>query len=597
MNPSNSSPSQLPRFRGDIRPILRLILPYKARWLLATSALLMGGALNLALPQGVRYAIDEAIIGENREALQWVLWGAIGVIILLALLVFLRHYLMSWLGNRVVAELRKQTFAHLMRHPPGFFHQHQSGALVSRLTSDIGMLQHAVGSEISIAMRSFLTVVGGIAILIWMNPLLSLLMLLMIPGLAIGAVQVRKVIQRRARHIQDLVAEANAGLKESVVGIETVQIFQMEERETSRYSSRIMNAFLSTLAIAKARGAFMAGTQSLGYLAMGLILYVGAGQVLDGSFTGGQLSAFLLYTVMVTGSLMGLAGVWTNLQRAVGASVRIFDILNEAPTIADPENPEVLLHPKGHITFENVHFAYPTRADVPVLRGVHFEIHPGETVALVGSSGAGKSTIAALLQRFYDPSEGRILLDGHALPSLALDSLRGEIAMVHQDPILFSGSLAENIAYGREDASLADIQNAARMAQLDEFIDSLPEQYESSVGERGVKLSGGQRQRIAIARALLANPQIVILDEATSHLDAANEEAVQHALDSVMATTTTLVIAHRLSTIRNADRILVLDAGRLVEEGNHETLLATGGIYAELIATQARAHSNPGISA
>ena len=284
-------------------------------------------------------------------------------------------------------------------------------------------------------MRSFLTVVGGIAILIWMNPLLSLLMLLMIPGLAIGAVQVRKVIQRRARHIQDLVAEANAGLKESVVGIETVQIFQMEERETRRYSSRIMNAFSAHLP-SQRREAHSCGNTVSWLLAMGLIC-MGCRTGIGRKLYGGT-ECILLYTVMVTGSLMGLVEV-DHPQRAVGASVRIFDILNEAPTIADPENPEELLHPKGHITFENVHFAYPTRADVPVLRGVHFEIHPGETVALVGSS-AGKSTIAVFLQRFYDPSEGRILLDGHALPSLALDSLRGEIAMVHQDPIPFRGA-------------------------------------------------------------------------------------------------------------------------------------------------------------
>ena len=576
------------QFRGDLRPILRLIQPYKGRWFLATGALLAGGALNLALPQGVKYAIDDALVGGDSEALNHVLFACIGLIAILAVLVFIRHYLMSWLGNRVVAEVRDRTFKHLLRQPPGFFHEHQSGELVSRLTSDIGMLQFAVGSELSIALRSMLTVIGGIGILIWMNPFLSMIMLLMIPALAVGAVQVRKVIQRRARTIQDLIAEANAGLKEAVVGIETVQIFQAEPRESERYRDRIMRAFHSVLRIALARGLFMAGTQTLGYLALGLILYVGAQEVMDAEMTGGELSAFLLYTVMVTGSLMGLAGVWTNLQRAVGATGRIFDLLDTTPDIMTPENPTPLNHVRGELSFKGVSFAYPNRPDVHVLTDLNFTLQPGETVALVGSSGAGKSTIAALSQRFYDPVDGEITLDGIPLKNLALESIRNITATVHQDPVLFSGTIGENIAYGAPDSSMEDIQESAKLAHIDSFISGLPEGYDSQVGERGVKLSGGQRQRIAIARAMLANPKLLILDEATSHLDASNEEKVQAAMEKLMVGRTTLVIAHRLSTIRNADRILVIHEGGVAESGTHDELMEASGIYATLVAAQTR---------
>ena len=586
MTSQDLTPRTKPQFRGDIRPLLRLIRPYTGRWLIATSALLVGGALNLVLPQGVRYAIDEAIVGRNQEALEDVLLLFIVCICALAVLVFIRHYLMSWLGNRVVAEVRDKTFRHLVRQSPGFFHQHQSGELVSRLTSDIGMLQFAVGSELSIALRSLLTVLGGIGILVWMNPQLSLIMLLMIPGLAVGAVQVKKIIWRKSRRIQDLIAQANAGLKEAVVGIETVQIFQAEERESSRYEDRVMEAFHSVLKIATARGAFFAGTQTLGYLAMGLILYLGVNLVLEEGMTGGELSAFLLYTVMVTGGLMSLAGVWTNLQRAIGASSRIFDLLDHTPDVQNIEGAKTLTHIEGAITFQNVSFNYPTRPEVPVLKKIDFELTPGETVAFVGHSGAGKSTIASLTQRFFDPNSGQILLDQHPLRELTLESVRGAIATVHQDPILFSGSIGENIAYGKPEASPEEIQVAARAAQIHDFIVELPQSYESEVGERGVKLSGGQRQRIAIARVLLANPRVLILDEATSHLDASNEEQVQKAMHNLMDGRTTLVIAHRLSTIRNADRIIVIDEGQIIETGTHEELLAMKGRYAELIATQ-----------
>ncbi len=569
-----------------MRPLLRLIRPYRGRWVIATTALLAGGGLNLALPQAVRIAIDDAVVAQDAGALNELLIWVLAAVGLLALFVFVRHYLMSWIGNRVVAELRDRTFRHLMNQPPGFFHEEKSGELVSRLTSDIGMLQFAVGSELSIALRSGMTSLGGIGILVWMNPFLSMIMLLIIPVLAIGAVQVRKVLLRRSRKVQDLIAEANAGLKEAIVGIETVQIFQAENRESARYRDRVMGAFQNILKIAIARGAFISGTQSAGYLALGLILYLGAQQVLEGDITYGELSAFVLYTVMVTGGLMSLAGVWTNLQRAVAASGRIFELLETTPTIRTPEAPTALESVQGILRFENVSFTYPARPEVPVLTDISLEISAGETVALVGESGAGKSTISALSQRFYDPDKGAVSLDGHDLRSLSLKTIRNAMATVEQEPVLFSGTIAENIRYGCPEADEKDIQKAAQQACIADFIEGLPNGYQSNVGERGVKLSGGQRQRIAIARALLADPKILILDEATSHLDTANEELVQQALNELMVGRTTLVIAHRLSTIRDAHRILVMQDGHIVEAGSHQELLNKNGAYTHLISAQ-----------
>lgn len=576
-----------PARRARVGRLVALLRPHTGRWALATAALLLAASVNLALPQAVRLAIDDAVGRGDRELLAWICVGALLGFAALAALTFLRSYLMAWLGGRVVAELRRETFEHLLTHPPGFFQERSSGELISRLTSDIGMLHHAVGAELSIALRSSLTVVGGLVLLLATSPGLTLMMVALMPPVALGAVWVGKHVRRRSREVQDQVAEANAGLKEALTGIETVQTFTAEAREAQRYGGRVFKAFRTDLRVALLRSGLMAGVLFGGYAALAVILWVGAGQVMDKALSAGELATFLLYTIMVTGALAGLADIWSNLQRAVGASGRIFELLETRPIIASTAGAEALREVRGEIAFEDVAFAYPSRPDVTVLHDVSLAAKSGEVVALVGQSGAGKSTLTLLLQRFYDPVAGRILVDGKDVRGVQLEDLRAAIATVSQDPVLFSGSVRENILYGRPGATEEEVRQAAADAYIAEFVEGLPDGYETVVGERGVKLSGGQRQRVAIARAMLANPRILILDEATSHLDSENEALVHEALARLMTARTTLVIAHRLSTVRNADRIVVMDEGRVVEVGTHDELMAVGEIYPRLTSNQA----------
>ena len=563
-----------------------LLRPYRARWAVATLALVLGGALNLALPQTARVAIDDAIRAGDPGRLDLIAAVAFLGFVALGALVLLRHYLMSWLGNRVVADLRDRSFRHLLTFPPGYFHERMTGELVSRLTTDIEVLQSSVGSELSLAVRSALLAAGGLVILALTNPTLTGVMVLVVPPLSLLAVAFGRVIRRKSREIQDLVAQANGGLKESLSGIETVQIFTAEQVEAARYQGRVFAAFRASLRVALFRGSFMGAVQVGAFGAVTLIVWLGAQGVLAGDTTPGELVVFLAYTLMIASSLATLAEVWGNLQRAMGASERIFELLDEVPAIRDAPDAEPLTDPRGALTFADVSFTYPARPEVPVLSHIDLEAAPGDSVALVGRSGAGKSTLAALVQRFWDPTSGSILLDGHDLRALELTSLRRAIATVAQDPVLFSGTLRDNIAYGRPDAPPEALEAAARDAHILSFIEGLPDRWDTVVGERGVKLSGGQRQRVAIARAILADPRVLILDEATSHLDAENEALVHAALERLMAGRTTLIIAHRLSTVQKARRILVLDGGRVVESGTHDELMAQGALYQKLASSQ-----------
>ncbi len=588
------------RTPGQLLRLAGLVRPYRGRWALATLALIAGAAANLALPQALRLALDRAVAAGDAAALDEVALGTLGVLAVLALMTFARHYLVSWVGQRVVADLRVATFNHLIHFPPSFFHQRQSGELVSRLTSDIETLQHAVGAELSMALRSALMATGGLVILFATSPSLSLAMVALVPPVGLASVAVGRRIRRRARAIQDELAQANRGLKEVIVGVETVQTYTAEPREVRRYAARVFASFGHALGVALARGAFIAGAMFLGYAAVGVVLWLGARQVIAGTMSGGELASFLLYTMFITGALVTLAQVWASLQTAAGASGRIFELLDEVPAITDPPDPEPLPPGDGHIVYDGVFFTYPSRPEVRVLQGISLEVRPGQVVALVGRSGAGKSTLAKLLLRFYDPAQGRITLDGVDLRALELRALRGAIATVSQEPMLFSGTIRDNIAYGalvptRDAAETAEdgagppddeIRAAARAAMIADFIEALPQGYDTLVGERGVKLSGGQRQRVAIARALLANPRVLILDEATSHLDTENEALVHAALSRLMRGRTTIVIAHRLSTVRGADQILVLDQGRIVERGTHEELSAGPTLYAKLASSQ-----------
>lgn len=577
----------LPRAAGaHIRRIIGLVRPYRGRWLLATAALILGSGLLLALPQTARVAVDDAIGGGDLDRLDVIALLAFGGFVALGALTFLRHYLMSWLGNRVVADLRATSFRHLLRFPPGYFHERSTGELVSRLTTDIEALQSSVGSELSLAIRSLLQAAGGLTILLWTSPALTSVMLLVVPPLSILAVFFGRRIRRRAREVQDLVARANGGLEESLVGIETVQTFTAEPVEAERYRGRVFDAFRTSLRVAIYRGSFMGAVQVGAFTAVTLIVWLGARAVVAGDLSPGALVVFLAYTLMVASSFATLAEIWGNLQRAMGASERIFALLDEEPVILDAPDARPLVTPRGELAFDHVCFAYPSRPDVLVLDDVSFTAAPGDAIALVGRSGAGKSTIAALVQRFWDPASGAVTVDGYDLRDLTLESLRGAIATVAQEPVLFSGTVRDNIAYGRPDAPLEDVVAAARDAHIADFVASLPDGWDTVVGERGVKLSGGQRQRVAIARAILADPRILILDEATSHLDTENEGLVHAALERLMAGRTTLIIAHRLSTVQKARRILVLDAGRVVEAGTHEELSRSGPLYQKLAASQ-----------
>ncbi len=568
-----------------------LIRPYRGRWLLATAALVVGGLTNLVLPQPVRFAIDDALVHGDLGRLELFAWLAVAGFVLLGGVTVLRHYLMSWLGNRVVSDLRQRAFAHLLRFPPGWFHERRTGELVSRLTDDIGAIQNTVGSELSMALRSSLSAVGGLVMLFVTSPLLSALALVLVPPLSILSVRIGRRLRRQARAMQDELAAANASLEEAVSAIDTVQIFNAEDHELARYRHRIEASFSASNRLALSRGLFVGLVEIAAFGVVTALLYLGAREVLAKELTPGAMTTFLIYTLMVATSLATLAGLWGNLQRAMGASERVFELLDERPPIADPpaprELPAVPGVASGHVAFSHVDFLYPSRPDVPVLQDVAFTIAPGEVVALVGRSGAGKSTIAALLQRFWDPSGGAITLDGVDLRALRLADLRRGMAAVSQDPVLFSGTLRDNIAYGRPDADDAAVAAAVRDAGLEAFVARLPQGLATLVGERGVKISGGERQRVAIARALLADPSVLILDEATSHLDSDNERLVQAALDRLMHNRTTLVIAHRLATVRNASEILVLDHGRIVERGRHDALIARDGLYAALVRTQA----------
>lgn len=551
--------------------------------MLATAALVAGSAINLAYPQAARYAIDQGLSSGSSTHLDRLVLGLALLFVMQAGLTWLRHYQMSWLGERAVTELRGRAFSQLLTLDVGWFHTRSTGALVSRLSADVALIQNVVGTQLSMALRNLLLLVGGVGLLLWENPLLTLLMLLVVPPLALSILVTGRQIRGRARAVQDRVAEASTRVQEALSGIETVRAFGQETRESTLYRDGIEAAFDAARRLAIWRGLFMGATTLFSLLALALILWVGGRQVAAGSLSGGDLTAFMIYTVMVATSVFGLASVYASLAAAAGATDRIFGILRESPEVNEPAAPLALPPQGGRVSFEGVRFRYPSRPDDAVIVGLDLRVEPGEMVALVGRSGSGKSTLGRLLLRFFDPDEGSIRLDGVDLRHLRLSDVRHAIASVAQEPLLFSCSVAENIAYGRPDADRAAIEAAAKQAQAHDFIAQLPEGYETKVGERGVELSGGQRQRLALARALVHDPRVLLLDEATSHLDVESEAAVQAGLGAALAGRTAIVIAHRLSTIRRADRIVVLDRGRIVEAGSHEALMAARGRYHRMV--------------
>jgi subfamily B ATP-binding cassette protein MsbA len=575
---------------GRLVRLFPLVRPYRGMLALATLALLASGMLALAFPMVVRYLLDAAFVNRDREMLDRIALGLIAIFTAQAVLNYAQAYLLSAVGEQAVAGLRRDLFARLLAMPPGFFADRRTGELTSRLTVDIGLLQGVLSHQISEFARQVIALVGGVVLLTYLQPRLTLTALGVAPIVVGTAIVFGRRLRRMTTGVQDRVAEASAVAEEAFSQIRTVQSFVQEPAERGRYGERIDASVRTALQRAHTRGVFFGMLTFSTFAGIVFVLWQGGLLVLDGRLTAGSLVSFLLYTITIAASIGALASSFSAYQEAVGAAERVFEIMDMRPDIADPAVPVALPRPvRGRVAFEGISFRYQKDPALPwTVDGVSLTVSPGEIVALVGPSGGGKTTLVSLLPRFWDVDQGRITLEGVDVRSLRLADLRESIGVVPQEPALFSGSVRENIAYARPGASEADVEAAARAAHAAEFVERLPQRYDTLVGERGVKLSGGQRQRIAIARAILKDPAVLILDEATSNLDTESERLIEDALEKLLVGRTTLIIAHRLSTVRRADRLVVVERGRIVEEGNHAALLARGGLYARLYQRQFR---------
>jgi ABC transporter fused permease/ATP-binding protein len=577
--------------------LIELLRPHWPRFVVAVLTLLAASAISLAYPQVASLAVD---VGMGQGSLAEL--DRITLILCVAFvghagLIWLRHYTMSWLGERVVADLRVLVVDRLLTLPLAWFHERRTGELVGRLSSDVTVVEGVVGTELSMALRNLLQLVGGLIFLFVIDAKLTLSMLAVIPPIVLVTVYFGKSIRRRSKDVQDELARVSGTVQESLGAIATVQAFVRERHEAGRYRQGVEGAFARTLQLVRWRASFFATATAAGYLAVAAMIWMGGRAMIAGDLTAGELTKFFLYTFLVAGALAEISSLWGSLQRAAGATERLFAIIDTVPAIRDPAAPAPLPAGGGAVEFDHVEFTYAARPDAPVLRDVSLTVAPGQVVALVGPSGSGKSTLLHLLLRFDDVAAGAVRLDGADVRTLRLAELRRAMAMVAQEPVLFAGTIRANIAYAVDDASDAAVEQAARDAGAHDFITGFPDGYATMIGERGVKLSGGQKQRLAIARALLADPRVLILDEATSNLDAESEAQVQAALARLMKGRTTLVVAHRLSTVRDADRIVVLDGGRVVESGRHDELMARAGVYRRLVEHQVIGEPRPAATA
>jgi ATP-binding cassette subfamily B protein len=550
-------------------------------------ALVLSAVAMLSVPLAVRRMIDHGFSADNVGFIDQYFGMMIVIGAVLALSIAARFYCVSWLGERVVADLRQDVFAHLARLGPAFFEKTHSGEVMSRLTADTTQIKAVAGHTISQALRNLIMLVGAFVMMFVTSPNLSGLTLIAIPVIVLPLMAYGRSVKNLSRKAQDTLAEASAYAAENLAAVRTMQSFAHEKVVSDRFQDAVQRSFDAARDRMKARAGLTALTVFLTVASIVAVLWYGASAVISGEMSGGELSQFIIYALFVAGALGELAEVWGEISQASGAAERLTELLAVVPEIKSPERPVALPTPaKGAIDFDSVTFAYASRPGVSALRDFSLHVKPGETVALVGPSGAGKTTIFNLLLRFYDPATGRIRVDGVDVAEADLDDLRRRISLVPQDVAIFADTVIENIRYGSPDASEEDVRKAAVAAQADTFIRALPDGYRTQLGERGVSLSGGQRQRLAIARAILKNAPILLLDEATSALDAENERAVQQALEVVMRDRTTLVIAHRLATVQKVDRILVMDEGRVVESGTHAELVGKGGLYGRLAALQ-----------
>ena len=567
--------------------LVPFVLRYRGVVLAALLALVASTAVMLVVPMSVRLVIDEGFSAENAALIDRSFLRLLGIAFLMGIASSLRFFLVSWIGERVVTDLRAAVFDHVVGQSPAFFETSHTGEIQSRLTTDTTLIKTVVGSTASIALRNAFTLVGAIAMLVYTSPRLAGLVLVAIPVIGLPLLGFGRLVRRLARRSQDTLADTNIFAGEALSYIQTVQAFTHEDEDRSRYREVVEVAFRAARERLVARASLTALVIFLVFSFIAGLLWVGAQGVLDGTMSGGLLSQFILYALFCAMSMAALTEVWGDLQLAAGASERLFELLEIEPDIASPPAPVPLpMPPRGEVVFEGVGFSYPTRPEIQALEDCSFSAAAGETIAFVGPSGAGKSTLLRLLLRFYDPTAGRILVDGVDLRDADPRALRERMAIVPQETALFTASLRENIRYGRPDATDAEVLRAAEAGLVSEFAEALPQGYDTLVGENGMTLSGGQRQRLAIARAILKDAPILLLDEATSSLDSKSELLVQTALERLKAGRTTLVIAHRLATIRGADRIFVVEGGRIIASGSHDELVREGGLYADLSRMQ-----------
>ena len=594
-----SDPSSADRPKAkSVRPLASLLpflKPYRSVLAWAMVALLLASGSMLALPVALKHLVDRGMSAGNADTIDIYFIAFLGVAALFGAFAAMRFYLVTWLGERVVADIRAAVYRNIVRMDPQFFEVTRTGEVLSRLTTDTTLVQSISGVGISIALRSIINLAGSIVMMGVTNLKLLGLILIAMPTVIVPVIALGRKLRKLSRSSQDRIADTSGLAGETLNAIQTVQAFTLEDLNVRRYDQAVEASFDIAVVRTRVRAWLTALSTTLVVAAITLVLWFGAHQVLADKMSGGELVQFLLFAVYAGVAATSLSDMWSEVQRAAGAMERLVELHHATPAILSPAVPQALpaVTPgaaAGRVRFEGVRFHYPSRPETPALDNFTLDITPGETVAFVGPSGAGKSTTFQLLLRFYDPQHGRVLLDGIDIASADLHAVRSRIGLVPQDTVLFGASARENIRYGRPDASDAEVEAAAQAAAADEFIRALPEGYDSFLGERGLRLSGGQRQRIAIARAILRNPPLLLLDEATSALDAESERVVQEALEQLMRTRTTIIIAHRLATVLKADRIVVMDQGRIVASGTHADLIASNPLYARLAALQFNDH-------